>query len=166
MKPILDVDFDLKHQEWQLTFVDYSCRLSLVRPNLMATDFPSRPRQHWLAARLNRDHQGSYLLINLSGTSYDTFELQGLSKREGGHCVPGPVMDIMMSGCVPPLEVLLRLVVSVHQWLNHTRHVVVVHGADAARRLRRSGCLARIRRRAPGGTAKGRCRWCSSSPAI
>lgn len=40
-------------------------------------------------------------------------------------------MDIMMSGCVPPLELLLRLVVSVHQWLNKaTRHVVVVHGAD------------------------------------
>lgn len=30
-----------------------------------------------LAARLNRDHSGSYLVINLSGTSYDTYELQG-----------------------------------------------------------------------------------------
>eukprot|EP00913_Durusdinium_trenchii_P016089 g15123.t1 len=81
--------------------------------------FPSRPRQHWLAARLNRDHSGSYLVINLSGTSYDTYELQG------------PCMDIMMSGCVLPLEVLLRLVVSVQQWLSRAaRNVVVVHGAD------------------------------------
>jgi len=72
-----------------------------------------------LAARLNRDHLGSYLVINLSGSIYDTFELQG------------PVMDIMMSGCVLPLEVLLRLVVSVHQWLSRAaRNVVVVHGAD------------------------------------
>lgn len=106
-------------KEWQFTFEDYSCRLSLVRPNLIATDFPSRPRQHWLAARLNRDHPGSYLVINLSGCVYDTFELQG------------PVMDIMMSGCVLPLEVLLRLVVSVHHWLaRQARNVVVVHGAD------------------------------------
>ncbi|CAK9012179.1 unnamed protein product [Durusdinium trenchii] len=106
-------------KEWQFTFEDYSCRLSLVRPNLIATDFPSRPRQHWLAARLNRDHSGSYLVINLSGTSYDTYELQG------------PCMDIMMSGCVLPLEVLLRLVVSVQQWLSRAaRNVVVVHGAD------------------------------------
>ena len=37
-------------QEWQFTFEDYSCRLSLVRPNLIATDFPSRPRQHWLGS--------------------------------------------------------------------------------------------------------------------
>ncbi|CAK8993897.1 Tensin-2 (C1 domain-containing phosphatase and tensin homolog) (C1-TEN) (Tensin-like C1 domain-containing phosphatase) [Durusdinium trenchii] len=72
-----------------------------------------------LAARLNRDHSGSYLVINLSGTSYDTYELQG------------PCMDIMMSGCVLPLEVLLRLVVSVQQWLSRAaRNVVVVHGAD------------------------------------
>lgn len=106
-------------KEWQFTFEDYSCRLSLVRPNLIATDFPSRPRQHWLAARLNRDHASSYLVINLSGCIYDTFELQG------------PVMDIMMSGCVLPLEVLLRLVVSVHHWLaRQARNVVVVHGAD------------------------------------
>ncbi|CAK9012178.1 unnamed protein product [Durusdinium trenchii] len=108
-------------KEWQFTFEDYSCRLSLVRPNLIATDFPSRPRQHWLAARLNRDHSGSYLVINLSGTSYDTYELQG------------PCMDIMMSGCVLPLEVLLRLVVSVQQWLSRAaRNVVVVHGADVS----------------------------------
>ncbi|CAJ1411308.1 unnamed protein product [Effrenium voratum] len=107
-------------QEWQFTFDDYSCRLSLVRPNLMATDFPTRPRQHWLAARLNRDHQGSYLILNLSGAIYDTCELQG------------PVMDVVMSGCVLPLEVLLRLIVSVHQWLSRaTKNVVVAHGADA-----------------------------------
>eukprot|EP00438_Fugacium_kawagutii_P021896 Skav219761 [mRNA] locus=scaffold569:290381:297942:- [translate_table: standard] len=119
-------------EEWQFTFEDYSCRLSLVRPNLIAADFPSRPRQHWLgpesceerkrerqlASRLNRDHP-SYLVINLSGCIYDTFELQG------------PVMDIMMSGCVLPLEVLLRLVVSVHHWLARAAgNVVVVHGAD------------------------------------
>lgn len=204
-------------QEWQFTFEDYSCRLSLVRPNLIATDFPSRPRQHWLgsqskpslcnpstvpgglitryfspsvsftcqriltfllgnsgnkpgsglgyprgracvipgfltsplwrscvmflrfvfwlrlvrlAARLNRDHLGSYLVINLSGSIYDTFELQGMQRDlnewygvdtveqylKGPVCESkskhvtfneaGPVMDIMMSGCVLPLEVL------------------------------------------------------------
>ena len=39
-------------KEWKFTFEDYSCRLSLVRPNLIATDFPSRPRQHWWESQL------------------------------------------------------------------------------------------------------------------
>ena len=83
-----------------------------------------------LAARLNRDHLGSYLVINLSGSIYDTFELQGIRRdlkelygvdtleeylkspvceSKSKHVSlndAGPVMDIMMSGCVLPLEVL------------------------------------------------------------
>ena len=39
---------------------------------------------------------GRYLVVNLSGQTYDTVELQG------------PVMDIVMSGCVPPIDVLSR----------------------------------------------------------
>eukprot|EP00439_Symbiodinium_sp_Y106_P048835 s3317_g6.t1 len=106
-------------KEFKLTFDDYACHLPEVQPNLIAADFPSRARQHWLAARLNRDHAGRYLVVNLSGATYDNFELQG------------PVLDVMMSGCVPPLEVLLRLVVSMHRWLTRTPlNVVVAHGPN------------------------------------
>lgn len=107
------------HKEFALTFQDYGCQLRYAATNLIAAEFPSRGRQHWLAARLNRDHPGNHLIINLSGQTYDTAELQG------------PVLDIVMSGgCVPPLEVLLRLCVSSHRWLSRsTSCVIVAHGS-------------------------------------
>lgn len=107
------------HKEFALTFQDYGCQLRYATTNLAAAELPSRSRQHWFAARLNRDHPGNYLIINLSGQTYDTAELQ---------C---PVLDIVMSGgCVPPLEVLLRLCVSSHRWLSRsTSCVIVAHGS-------------------------------------
>lgn len=109
-------------EDYRRTFDEFACRLDAVLPNLLATDFPSRNKQHWLAERLKREYgDGCYLVVNLSGRSYDTFELHG------------PVMDVVMSGCVPPLEVLLRLCVSVRKWLAASPgHVLVAHGANAS----------------------------------
>mmetsp|Transcript_101160 Transcript_101160/g.326508 ORF Transcript_101160/g.326508 Transcript_101160/m.326508 type:complete len:412 (+) Transcript_101160:149-1384(+) len=111
---------DTIRKEYKFTFDDLSCNLLTVRPNLLVVEFPRRNTLHWLATRLNRDHGGSYLLVNLSGQTYDTNELQG------------PVMDIMMSGCVPPIDVLLRLCVSAHKWLSASpQNVLAAHGADS-----------------------------------
>ncbi|CAE8593240.1 unnamed protein product, partial [Polarella glacialis] len=106
-------------KELILTFEDYACHVHPVRKNLFAMEFPSRSRQHWQGARLNRDHPGGYMVVNLSGCTYETVELQG------------PVMDVIMSGSVPPLEVLLRLCVSAHRWLGRSsNNVIVAHGLD------------------------------------
>jgi len=113
--------------EYRLTFEDHCCRLRSVRPSLVVADFPNRERRHWLAGLLNRAYGSDYLLVNLSGETYDTTEFHG------------PVMDVAMSGCVPPVDVLLRLCVSVHAWLSRAPELrrLVAHGAegDAARSL-------------------------------
>lgn len=115
-------------EEYLLTFEDYSCRLRAVRGNLVAMDFPSRGRSHWLATRLHRDFPQTHLIVNLSGRSYDTLEFHA------------PVMDIVMSGCVPPLDVILRLCVSSHRWLGRSKeHVIAVHGPDETARSSASG---------------------------
>jgi len=110
---------DSIRKEYKFTFDDMSTNLLPVRPNLLACEYPRRTVMHWLAFRLNRDHCGTYLVVNLSGQTYDTHELQG------------PVMDVVMSGCVPPLDVLLRLCVSMHKWLDSSEsNVLAAHGAD------------------------------------
>lgn len=107
------------HKEYRFTFDELSTNMLPVRPNLLVCEFPRRNVMHWLALRLNRDHAGKYLVVNLSGETYDSFELQG------------PVMDVVMSGCVPPLDVLLRLCVSMHKWLGSSDgNVLAAHGAD------------------------------------
>mmetsp|Transcript_25153 Transcript_25153/g.63804 ORF Transcript_25153/g.63804 Transcript_25153/m.63804 type:complete len:472 (-) Transcript_25153:90-1505(-) len=107
-------------EEYTLTFEHHGCNVRAVRPNLLAIEYPTRGMQHWLASRLNRDHPGGrYLVVNLSGQTYDTVELQG------------PVMDVVMSGCVPPVDVLARLCVSAHKWLSSSdSNVLVAHGAS------------------------------------
>jgi hypothetical protein len=75
----------------------------------------------WLPALLNRKFSGGCLVVNLSGCTYDTSQFQD------------PVMDVIMSGCVPPLDVLLRLCVSVHRWLSSdAERVLVTHGSKIA----------------------------------
>lgn len=111
---------DSIRKEYKFTFDELSTHLLPVRPNLLACEFPRRNVMHWLALRLNRDHSGSYLVVNLSGQTYDTCELQG------------PVMDVVMSGCVPPVDVLLRLCVSMHKWLGSSEaNVLAAHGPDS-----------------------------------
>merc|ERR1712232_866325 len=43
----------------------------------------------------------------------------------------GPVMDVLMSGCVPPVDVLWRLCVSAHKWLTRSpQRWLMVHGEE------------------------------------
>lgn len=113
------------HQEYKYTFENHCCHITRLRPDILVVDFPDKERRHWLATQLNREFGGEYLVLNLSGDSYDTSEFQG------------PVMDILtMSRTVLPLEVLMRLCVSAHRWLlsakseNITQQrALVVHGA-------------------------------------
>jgi len=104
-------------------FSFHSAGLFNIRPNLVAVEFPSRDRRRSLASLLNRSYGLDYLVVNLSGETYDTSAFQGA------------VMDIVLTGCVPPLEILLRLCVSVQSWLSQSpSRCLIVHGAEA-------GCL-------------------------
>eukprot|EP00929_Paragymnodinium_shiwhaense_P047007 TRINITY_DN23877_c0_g1_i1.p1 TRINITY_DN23877_c0_g1~~TRINITY_DN23877_c0_g1_i1.p1 ORF type:complete len:444 (-),score=53.68 TRINITY_DN23877_c0_g1_i1:136-1407(-) len=108
--------------EITLTFEDPGCRFLPILATVALTDFPSPERRTWLSAKLNRDYGSDYLVVNLSGQTYSTAPFLG------------HVLDIVMSGCVPPLEVLLRLVVEAHKWLESARgRVIIIHGgSDAA----------------------------------
>lgn len=110
---------DAVRDEYRQTYEDLGLRMITVRPELLVVDFPRPSRVSLLAARLNRVYGDDYLVVNFSGQSYNTGDLEG------------PVMDIAMSGCVPPLNVLLRLCVSAHMWLSASpRRVLVAHGCD------------------------------------
>jgi len=106
--------------EFKFTFDDNCTRLFNIRPNLVAVEFPSRDRRRYLANLMNESYGSDYLVVNLSGETYDTSAFQG------------PVMDIVLTGCVPPLEILLRLCVSVQSWLSQSpSRCLIVHGAEA-----------------------------------
>jgi hypothetical protein len=69
---------------------------------------------------MNSSFGSEYLVVNLSGETYDTTKFQG------------PVMDVKMSKHVPPLDVLLRLCVCAHKWLSGTpSRCLVLHGSKA-----------------------------------
>lgn len=108
----------LIQDEYKLTFEDNCCRILHVRPQLRAAEFPRNTHDRdMLAKRLSRDHGENYLLVNLSGRTYDTTTFQG------------PVLDVLMCGAVAPIEVILRLCVSAHAWLSRsTARRLVAHG--------------------------------------
>jgi len=109
-----------KNATTALTFDEHCLQLFNIRPNLVVAEFPSRDRRRFLASLMNRSYGSDYLVVNLSGESYDTSALQG------------PVMDVVLSGCVPPLEILLRLCISIHSWLAESAcRCLIVHGAEA-----------------------------------
>lgn len=112
----------LIQDEYKLTFEDNCVRVLEVRPQLLAAEFPRNMHEReMLPKRLSRDHGEDYLLLNLSGKSYDT-----------GH-YRGPVLDILMCGCVAPVEVILRLCVSAHAWLSRSMsRCLVAHGGVGA----------------------------------
>jgi len=95
------------------------CRLVEVRPQLLVAEWPSNAKRLHFSSMLNHEYNGEYLVVNLSGQSYGCAEFQG------------PVMDVVMSGCMPPVDVLLRLCMSAHKWLNRSpQRWLVVHGEE------------------------------------
>mmetsp|Transcript_32657 Transcript_32657/g.63079 ORF Transcript_32657/g.63079 Transcript_32657/m.63079 type:complete len:436 (-) Transcript_32657:94-1401(-) len=106
--------------EYKFTFDDHCTRLFDIRPNLVAVEFPTRDRRRYLASLMNGIYGSDYLVVNLSGETYDTSAFEGR------------VMDVVLSGCVPPLEILLRLCVSVHSWLvESSSRRLIAHGSEA-----------------------------------
>mmetsp|Transcript_69690 Transcript_69690/g.167285 ORF Transcript_69690/g.167285 Transcript_69690/m.167285 type:complete len:386 (-) Transcript_69690:270-1427(-) len=105
--------------EISFTFEDHCCAVWTVNGNLLAVEYPNAQKRHWLSTKLNQTYGAEYLVVNLSGETYDTTPFQG------------PVMDIVMSGSVVPLDVLVRLCVSAHKWLScSSERRLVVHGED------------------------------------
>mmetsp|Transcript_75802 Transcript_75802/g.149856 ORF Transcript_75802/g.149856 Transcript_75802/m.149856 type:complete len:412 (+) Transcript_75802:149-1384(+) len=98
--------------------------------NVLVSSFPGQSSNtHGLPALLNREFCGRCLVVNLSGCTYDTSQFQD------------PVMDVIMSGCVPPLDVLMRLCVSVHRWLSSdAERVLVTHGGKTVGKPWASAC--------------------------
>eukprot|EP00929_Paragymnodinium_shiwhaense_P100131 TRINITY_DN62198_c0_g1_i1.p1 TRINITY_DN62198_c0_g1~~TRINITY_DN62198_c0_g1_i1.p1 ORF type:complete len:489 (-),score=92.09 TRINITY_DN62198_c0_g1_i1:154-1620(-) len=107
-------------EEYKFTYEDFGLKIVRVRADLLAVEFPRPNRMSYLAMRLKNEYEDEYLIVNLSGRPYDTSKFKG------------PVMDIVMSGSVPPLEVLLRLCLSAHRWLNQhgRKRSLVLHGND------------------------------------
>jgi len=106
--------------EYIQTFDELGVRIvELHESGLVAADYPTNARRHWLAARLNREYDSKYLLLNLSGTTFDTDDFAS------------PVLDVTMNGPVVPLDVLIQLCTAVSRWLSQdSSRIIVAHGAE------------------------------------
>lgn len=105
------------HSEYTKTFEEQNCELRNVATNVIAMEFPTEDKRYWLSTRVKKLHPGNYLVVNLSGQTYSTTEFEG------------QVLDIVLGAAMlPPLDVLVRLCVSVHKWLDADHaNVAVVH---------------------------------------
>eukprot|EP00746_Dinoflagellata_sp_MGD_P102705 gnl/MRDRNA2_/MRDRNA2_42132_c0_seq1.p1 gnl/MRDRNA2_/MRDRNA2_42132_c0~~gnl/MRDRNA2_/MRDRNA2_42132_c0_seq1.p1 ORF type:complete len:460 (+),score=90.98 gnl/MRDRNA2_/MRDRNA2_42132_c0_seq1:76-1455(+) len=107
-------------REYTETFNDLGVRIvKLHESGLFACQYPTKAKNHWIATRLNMEHDSRYLLLNFSGTSYNT------------ESFAGPVLDVTMNGSVPPLDVMIQLCTALSCWLgSDSNSVVVAHGAE------------------------------------
>lgn len=108
---------DTVQAEYRRTFVDLDCQIWKLKPNFMIMEFPSQTKIDRLATRLNADYAQRMLILNMSEHKYDTGKFFG------------EVMDVAFRGLpAPPVELLLELLLSSHQWLaSDPTNVVVVH---------------------------------------
>jgi len=107
-------------REYTETFNDLGVRIvKLHESGLFACQYPNKEKIHWIATRLNMEHDSKYLLLNFSGWTYNTEDFAG------------PVLDVTMNGSVPPLDVMIQLCTALSCWVgSDSDSVVVAHGAE------------------------------------
>jgi hypothetical protein len=88
-----------------------------VGNRFLSIDFPSERIIASLGVELRRRYQDNVLIVNLSERDYDEDQL------------PGHVLTVNFRGLpAPPLELLCRLCLQIHQWLSRSSaNVVAIH---------------------------------------
>lgn len=143
-------------EEYRQTFEQHGCRLTYLRPNLLEVEYPSEDQRKWLGVNLKKAHGDNFLLLNLSGATYETEDFEGpvldvqvfgaassaaassaaaavdeasSARKKKASSSKNPEAVGLLLSPVLPLDVLYRLCASVQKWLSaDPANVVAVHG--------------------------------------
>uniref|UniRef100_A0A0G4FH05 Phosphatidylinositol-3,4,5-trisphosphate 3-phosphatase n=1 Tax=Chromera velia CCMP2878 TaxID=1169474 RepID=A0A0G4FH05_9ALVE len=104
------------HQQ-NLPGTNLGAQLHQIRPNLFIMDFPHEDVIEDLSEALRGFHSNAFLMLNMSERTYNTRMFEG------------DVIDVNFRGLPsPPLDLLLKLQMSVHAWLSSDPiNILVVH---------------------------------------